>query len=69
MTALVERHRGAVLENARLRELLEEREQRLRVAEEQILGLNQRRQDVAKRIDDLIAQIALLESQLGAAPA
>jgi len=69
VTALVERHRGAVLENARLRELLEEREQRLRVAEEQILGLNQRRQDVAKRIDDLIAQIALLESQLGAAPA
>ncbi len=69
MTALVERHRGAVLENARLRELLEEREHRLRAAEEQVLVLNQRRQDVAKRVDDLIAQIVLLESQLGAAPA
>lgn len=56
-------------ENARLHELLEEREQRLRMADGQILDLNQRRQDVAKRIDDLIAQILLLESQLAAVPA
>ncbi len=39
------------------------------MADGQILDLNQRRQDVAKRIDDLIAQILLLESQLAAAPA
>jgi hypothetical protein len=58
-----------VRENARLRVLLEEREQRIRMADGQILDLNQRRQDVAKRIDDLIAQILLLESQLAAAPA
>lgn len=69
VAALVERHRCALLENERLRELLEERERRLGIAEEQILTLNQRRQDVAKRVDDLIAQILLLESQLGAAQA
>jgi hypothetical protein len=64
---LVERHIEAVRENARLRELLEERDQRLRVADGQLLELNQRRQDVAKRIDDLVAQILLLESRLAPA--
>jgi chromosome segregation ATPase len=68
VTALVEQHRDALRANARLRELLEEREQRLRLADGQILELNQQRQDVAKRIDDLIAQILLLENQLTAAP-
>ena len=68
MTALVERHRDALRTNTQLCELLEERENRLRLADGQILELNQRRQDVAKRIDDLVAQILLLENQLAAAP-
>ena len=49
----------------RLRALLEEREQRLRRLDGETLELNQRHKDVAKRIDDLIAQVVLLESQLG----
>jgi len=65
---LVERHREALRENARLRERIEERDQRLRGVDGQVLELNQRRQDVAKRIDDLVAQIVLLESQLAPAP-
>jgi septal ring factor EnvC (AmiA/AmiB activator) len=68
VVALVERHRKALDENAALRDRLEERERRLRVADGQVLELNQRRQDVAKRIDDLVAQIALLENQLPPAP-
>ena len=64
---LVERHRAALRENDRLRELIGERDQRLRVVDGQLLELNQRRQDVAKRIDDLVAQIVLLESQLAPA--
>jgi len=68
VTALVERHRDALRTNTQLCELLEERENRLRLADGQILELNQRRQDVAKRIDDLVAQILLLENQLAAAP-
>ena len=68
VTALVERHRDALRANTQLCELLEERENRLRQADGQILELNQRHQDVAKRIDDLVAQILLLENQLAAAP-
>lgn len=67
MVALVDRHREAVRENVRLRGLLEDRDQRLRLLDGQILELNQRRQDVGKRIDDLVAQIQLLENQFGPA--
>ncbi len=67
MAALVERWKLTATENARLRELLEDRERRLRIADGQILELNQRRQDVTKRIDDLVTQIVLLEGQLATA--
>jgi len=67
VVALAERHREAVREIARLQELLEERDQRLRRMDGQLLELNQRRQDVAKRVDDLVAQIVLLENQLAPA--
>jgi len=52
---------------ARNRELLGESEaksQRIRMLEEQLLVSNQRRQDVAKCIDELIAQIDQLDVQL-----
>jgi septal ring factor EnvC (AmiA/AmiB activator) len=64
VVALAERHREALREMARLRETLEARERRIGELDERVLELNQRRQDVAKRIDDLIARIALLEGQL-----
>ena len=51
----------------RNRELLGESEaksQRIRSLEEQLLVANQRRQDVAKCIDELIAQIDQLDVQL-----
>jgi septal ring factor EnvC (AmiA/AmiB activator) len=58
------RHRD---ENAALRRKLEEQGRRLRVLEGQLLDANQRRQDVAKRIDELISQIDHLEGQLARA--
>jgi chromosome segregation ATPase len=54
---------------ARNRELIGESEaksQRIRSLEEQLLVANQRRQDVAKYIDELIAQIDQLDVQLQA---
>jgi hypothetical protein len=51
----------------RNRELLGESEaqsQRIRMLEEQLLVANQRRQDVSKCIDELIAQIDQLDVQL-----
>ena len=48
-------------------ELVEEvrgRDQRIRALEEELLASNQCRQDVVKRIDELIAQIDQLDLQL-----
>ena len=54
-------------QNLALRRDLVERDSRARVLETEILELNQKRQDVAKRIDDLISQLDHHESQaLGA---
>ena len=39
--------------------------ERIRLLDEQVLQANQRRIDVTKRVDDLIAQIDQLDSQLG----
>ena len=64
--ALAESRRQAVRENAALREELEEKNGRIRTLEDQLLEGNQRRQDVVKRIDDLIAQMDQLDQQLGA---
>jgi hypothetical protein len=46
-----------------LRHELAEKRQRLRALDGQLLEANQRRRDVTKRVDDLIAQIDHLESQ------
>ena len=50
-------------ENASLRADLEGRDSRIRSLDDQILEMNQNRQDVAKRIDDLIAQIDHLDER------
>ena len=62
--ALVAQHRRLGTENAAQRRAIEERDVRIRALEEQVLELNQRRQDVHKRIDDLISQIDHLDAQL-----
>lgn len=60
---LVERHREILIDNTSLREQIVLRDEKVLVLESEIRDLNQRRQDVAKRIDDLIAQIEQLENQ------
>lgn len=54
------RHQRA--ENAGLRREIEQRSQRIRAFEGKLLEANQKRQDVAKRIDELIAQIDQLDA-------
>ena len=66
MRSLVERHRTLQSENASLRAELDGRDSRIRSLDDQILELNQTRQDAAKRIDDLIAQIDQLDARFGA---
>jgi septal ring factor EnvC (AmiA/AmiB activator) len=61
--ALVGHHEYLRNENAALRRKLSERDQRIRKLDGQILEANQRRQDVGKHIDELIAQIDQLEAQ------
>lgn len=50
-----------------LRRGLTEREVKVRALEEKILELNQLRTDVAKRIDDLVAHVELLDVKLESA--
>lgn len=64
VTALVEAHQQALLRNEELRGELDEKNHRIRQLESKVLNVNQRRQDVTKRIDELIAQIDQLDSQL-----
>jgi chromosome segregation ATPase len=52
-------------ENRQLREQLAARTQRIQALESDLRHANQRRQDVAKRIDELIVQIDQLDAQLG----
>jgi chromosome segregation ATPase len=54
------RHQRA--ENATLRRELEQRSQRIRALDGKLLEANQKRQDVLKRIDELIAQIDQLDA-------
>jgi septal ring factor EnvC (AmiA/AmiB activator) len=63
VAALVGRHEHLRDENAALRRDLSEKEQRIRHLDEQLLEANQRRQDVGKHIDELIAQIDQLDAQ------
>jgi len=53
-------------ENAALRTELEGRDSRIRSLDDRILEMNQGRQDAAKRIDDLIAQIDQLDARFDA---
>lgn len=60
---LVARHRELLIDNASLREQIVLRDEKVLALEAEIRDLNQCRQDVAKRIDDLIAQIEQIENQ------
>lgn len=63
MESLVERHQLLRSANTALRVELSQRDQRIRRLEEQLRDANQRRQDVGKHIDELIAQIDQLDVQ------
>jgi septal ring factor EnvC (AmiA/AmiB activator) len=67
--SLVEKYRLLYAENASLRADLEERDSRIRSLDDQILEMNQNRQDAAKRIDDLIAQLDQLDARFDASSA
>jgi len=67
--SLVDKYRALQSENASLREDLEGRDTRIRSLDDQIREMNQSRQDAAKRIDDLIAQIDHADARLGASSA
>jgi chromosome segregation ATPase len=62
--ALVDRQRALGLSELSARRDLETSDRRIRVLEEEVRDLNQQRCDVAKRIDDLVAQIERLEADL-----
>ncbi|NRA08392.1 MAG: hypothetical protein HRU02_09525 [Myxococcales bacterium] len=64
MTALAERCEGLQQECADLRGQLSDRNARLNAREAELIDANQLRQEVGKRIDELIAQIDLLDGQL-----
>ena len=68
MRSLVEKFRVLQAENAALRTELEGRDSRIRSLDDRILEMNQGRQDAAKRIDDLIAQIDQLDARFDARP-
>jgi len=65
VVALADQHKRALKDNESLRRAVEERERRIRTLEAETLELNQRRRDVAKRIDDLLAQMDQLDVELG----
>ena len=50
-----------------MRRKLEQKGRELRSLEGQLLEANQKRQDVAKRVDELISQLDHLDGQLGSA--
>ncbi len=62
MSELANAYRRQRLENLALRRDLEQKSQRIRALDGKLLEANQKRQDVAKRIDELIAQIDQLDS-------
>ena len=67
LETLLGRYRALQEENRRLGRTLEEREVRVRALDGQLLEMNQRRQDAAKRIDDLLSQIDRIDAELGSA--
>ena len=64
MQALAERYAGLRDENAKLARDVAERDQRIAELESEARRQNQRRRDVALRIDELVAQIEQLEGRL-----
>lgn len=64
MSILVKQHARATRRNGALRVEVEEKTQRIGALEEELLAANQRRQDVIKRVDELIAQIDQVDVQL-----
>ncbi len=64
VAALAEGHRRQCEQAASSRRKVEEKTRRIRSLEGQLLEANQRRQDVTKRIDEMIAQLDHLEAQL-----
>lgn len=64
---LAEAHRRLRGENAGLRRKVEEKARQIRTLEERLLEANQKRQDVAKRIDELLVQLDHLDLQLARA--
>ena len=64
VNALVARQESLQKEARDLQRALDEREQRVRQLEAQILAANQRRTDTGKRIDELISQLDQLDAQL-----
>lgn len=68
-SALIAQNETLRRERDGLRQDLQRSTTRIAALEGQLLDANQRRKDVAKRIDELIAQIDQLDAQLAAAPA
>ena len=66
MAALVEDHRRLRRENAALQVDVDAKTQHAHRLDGKLLEANQRRQDVAKRLDELITQIDQLGAQLDA---
>ncbi len=64
VAALAEEHRRQREQGAALRRKVEEKTRRIRSLEGQLLEANQRRQDVTKRIDEMIAQLDHLDAQI-----
>ena len=67
MTSLARAYRSGQEDKSALRRRVEEQNRHIRSLEGRLLEANQRRQDVAKRIDELVAQLDHLEGQLGQA--
>ncbi len=67
IASLVDQNSRLREERAAIRGELDEKAKRVQMLEGQLLEANQRRQDVAKRIDELVAQMDSLDAQLEAA--
>ena len=63
VAALLASHEQLRVENAEFHSVLRDKERHIKRLDEKLLAANQRRQDVGKHIDDLIAQIDQLDSQ------
>ena len=61
---MAESHRHLQTENAKIRGELGEAARRIRALDGELIAANQRRQDACKRIDELIAHLDQLDSQL-----